>query len=54
MSLRWRLIISYIIIIMVSLSLAFLTLILIARPIQNRLIEIRLAELRGEGNPMEF
>ncbi|MFC1976182.1 hypothetical protein ACFLXQ_07270 [Chloroflexota bacterium] len=43
MSLSWRLIISYIIIIVVSLSLAFLTLILIARPIQNRLIGIRLA-----------
>jgi signal transduction histidine kinase len=42
MSLSWRLIISYIIIIVVSLSLAFLTLILIARPIQNRLTEIRL------------
>ncbi|MBN1995784.1 MAG: HAMP domain-containing histidine kinase [Anaerolineae bacterium] len=43
MSLRWRLIISYILIIAVSLTLAFLTLILIARPVQSRLIRLRLA-----------
>jgi signal transduction histidine kinase len=43
MNLRWRLIISYIIVIVISLSLAFLTLILIARPIQNRLIRMRMA-----------
>lgn len=43
MSLHWRLIISYIIIIVISLTLAFLTLILIVRPLQSRLIRIRLA-----------
>ena len=42
MSLRSRLIISYIVIIVVCLLLAFLTLILVARPIQNRLVGIRL------------
>jgi len=43
MSLRSRLIISYIIIISVSLSLAFVTLILVTRPLQNRLQSLRLA-----------
>ncbi len=43
MSLSWRLIISYIVIILVTLTLAFITLILIARPIQNRLVTVRLA-----------
>ena len=43
MSLRTRLIISYIVIILVSLALAFLTLLVIARPLQNRLITLRLA-----------
>ncbi len=43
MNLTWRLLISYIIIIIVSLTLAFVTLILVARPIQNRLARIRLA-----------
>ncbi len=42
MSLSWRLIISYIIIIVVCLTLAFITLILIARPIQRRLTQTRL------------
>ena len=42
MSLRSRLIISYIAIIVVCLLLAFLTLILVARPIQNRLVGLRL------------
>ncbi len=43
MSLTGRLIISYIIIITVSLTLAFVTLILVARPIQTRLARLRLA-----------
>ncbi len=43
MSLTWRLIISYIVIIIVTLALAFATLVVIARPIQNRLARIRLA-----------
>ncbi len=42
MSLRSRLIISYIVIIVVCLLLAFVTLIIIARPIQNRLVGARL------------
>lgn len=42
MSLKWRLILSYVVIIVVSLTLAFLTLILVARPIQNRLAGVRL------------
>ena len=42
MSVRWRLIISYIVIIVVCLTLAFATLILAARPVQNRLTGIRL------------
>ena len=42
MSLRSRLIISYIVIIVVCLLLAFVTLILVARPIQNRLAAVRL------------
>lgn len=42
MSLTWRLIISYIVIIVVTLALAFVTLIVIARPVQNRLIGLRL------------
>ncbi len=43
MSLRSRLIISYTAIIVVCLLLAFVTLILVARPIQNRLAGFRLA-----------
>lgn len=43
MSLRSRLIISYVIIILATLTLAFLTLVLIARPLQNRLATARLA-----------
>ncbi len=43
MSLRWRLILSYIIIIVVSLLLTFTTLLIIARPIQSRLLSARLA-----------
>jgi signal transduction histidine kinase len=43
MSLRTRLIISYIVIVVVGLALAFVTLILVARPIQNRLLQVRLA-----------
>jgi two-component system OmpR family sensor kinase len=43
MSLHWRLIISYIIIIVVCLTLAFLTLILIAQPVQGRLAGLRLS-----------
>ena len=43
MSLTWRLIISYIIIILVTLALALATLILIARPLQNRVSRARLA-----------
>jgi len=43
MSLRWRLIISYAVIILVTLVLAFATLIIIARPIQSRLLGTRLA-----------
>lgn len=43
MSLRARLVISYIVIIVVCLLLAFITLILVARPIQNRLATVRLA-----------
>jgi two-component system OmpR family sensor kinase len=42
-SLRARLLISYIIVIVVCLTLAALTLILVARPIQRRLITARLA-----------
>lgn len=42
MNLTWRLIISYIVIITVSLALAFVTLILVARPIQSRLARLRL------------
>lgn len=42
MNLTWRLIISYIVIITVSLALAFVTLILVARPIQTRLARLRL------------
>lgn len=42
MNLTWRLIISYIVIITVSLALAFVTLILVARPVQNRLARLRL------------
>ena len=43
MSLWWRLIISYIVIIVVTLALALVTLIIISRPIQNRLNRTRLA-----------
>jgi signal transduction histidine kinase len=43
MSLRSRLILSYIIIILATLTLAFLTLVLVARPLQNRLATARLA-----------
>jgi len=43
MSLRTRLIISYVFVIAVALLLAFLTLLLVARPIQNRLATTRLA-----------
>ncbi len=43
MGLTWRLLLSYIIIIAVSLTLALVTLILVARPIQNRSARIRLA-----------
>lgn len=43
MSLSWRLIISYVVIIVITLLLAFITLILIARPIQSRLTRVRLA-----------
>lgn len=43
MSLSWRLLISYIVIIVVCLILAFATLILVARPVQNRLASVRLA-----------
>ena len=42
MSLSWRLMISYVVIILVTLVLAFITLILISRPIQNRLAGLRL------------
>ena len=42
MSLSWRLIISYILIIVIALTLAFATLLLVARPIQNRLTTVRL------------
>jgi signal transduction histidine kinase len=42
MSLIWRLIISYIIIIAVTLALAFATLVVIARPVQSRLARFRL------------
>lgn len=41
-SLRARLLISYIVVILVCLALATLTLILVARPIQQRLITVRL------------
>ncbi len=43
MSLHWRLIVSYVIIILVALTLAFATLLLISRPIQNRVSTARLA-----------
>ncbi len=43
MSLSWRLIISYIIVILVSLTLVFLTLLFVSRPIQNRLATSRLS-----------
>lgn len=43
MSLSWRLIISYIVIILVTLALALITLIVISRPLQSRLIRVRLA-----------
>lgn len=43
MSLTWRLIISYIVVIAIALALAFVTLALVARPIQNRLQTVRLA-----------
>ena len=43
MSLGWRLILSYIIIIVISLLLAFVTLILISRPLQTRLIRRQLS-----------
>lgn len=43
MSLSWRLIISYVVIIVITLLLAFITLILVARPIQSRLTRVRLA-----------
>lgn len=42
MSLSWRLIISYVIIIFIALALAFVTLVLVARPIQNRVATARL------------
>jgi signal transduction histidine kinase len=42
MSLSWRLIISYILIILVTLVLAFVTLIFVVRPIQNRLVRVPL------------
>ncbi|MEM7347834.1 MAG: HAMP domain-containing sensor histidine kinase, partial [Chloroflexota bacterium] len=42
MKLQWRLALSYLIIIVVSLVLAFITLLLIARPVQNRLARVRL------------
>jgi two-component system OmpR family sensor kinase len=43
MSLRTRLIISYVFVIAIALTLAFLTLLLVARPLQNRLATARLA-----------
>jgi len=43
MSLTWRLIISYLVVIAIALALAFITLALVARPIQNRLQKVRLA-----------
>jgi signal transduction histidine kinase len=42
MSLTWRLIVSYGVIILVTLILALIALIMIARPLQNRLAQIRL------------
>jgi signal transduction histidine kinase len=42
MTLTWRLFVSYIIVIVVSLTLAFATLVLVSRPIQNRLVRLRL------------
>jgi len=47
MSLSRRLIISYIIIILIALTLAFVTLILISRPLQNR---VALTRLVAQGN----
>lgn len=43
MTLTWRLFSSYFIVVVVSLTLAFATLVLVSRPIQNRLIRTRLS-----------
>jgi signal transduction histidine kinase len=43
MSLSWRLIISFAVVIFVALALAFLTLLAVARPLQNRIATARLA-----------
>ena len=43
MSLNWRLIVSYAAIIVITLLLAFIALLIIARPLQNRLAVLRLA-----------
>ncbi len=43
MTLTWRLVSSYFIVIAVSLALAFATLVLVARPVQNRLTRARLS-----------
>ncbi|MDM8518934.1 ATP-binding protein [Anaerolineales bacterium HSG6] len=48
MSLSQRLILSYIVIILISLGCAFVTLILTARPIQNRLNRVRLETQAGQ------
>ncbi|MDH3675032.1 MAG: hypothetical protein OES12_06025, partial [Anaerolineae bacterium] len=54
MSLRWRLIISYVIIILVTLTLAFATLILVSRPLQNRVSRLRLAaQVRRVGRQVD-
>jgi len=43
MSLSWRLVISYVLVIFIALALAFITLVVVARPIQNRLSAAKLA-----------
>jgi signal transduction histidine kinase len=55
MTLTWRLFLSYIVVILVSLVLAFITLLLVSRPIQNRLTRARLlVETRQAVNRINF
>jgi signal transduction histidine kinase len=55
MTLTWRLFISYLVVIIVSLTLAFATLVLVARPVQNRLTRARLnIEARQAATRLNF